>query len=179
MRKALDFYYITGISIGFVFAATLLSACAGLGRTDSWISTQTESKLPTKILPTEACPITEPEWVKPPEDEAIPSSPVFGYYYTNEDRSILASARWTDVEDFPLRAGKEGNKVGWFRPAGEELMITGHRLDEKAPPLDAHVPCCYPTRFQATGLIFPTEGCWEVTAQAAESSLSFVVRVEH
>ena len=33
-------------------------------------------------------------------------------------------------------------------------------------------------RFQATGLIFPTEGCWEVTAKAADSVLSFVVRVE-
>ena len=84
---------------------------------------------------------------------------------------FLAAARW-------LKASKEGVKVGWFRPAGADLEITGQRLDGQAPPLKAHVPCCYPTRFQATGLSFPTEGCWEVTARAAESELSFVVWVE-
>jgi hypothetical protein len=68
--------------------------------------------------------------------------------------------------------------MGWFRPAGETLTITGQRLDAEAPPLEAEIPCCYPTRFQATGLYFPTEGCWEVNAAAAESELSVVVWVE-
>jgi len=95
----------------------------------------------------------------------------------NEDRSIWASAWWTETEDSPLRASEEGVKVGWFRPAGAALEITGQRLDGTAPPLEAHIPCCYPTRFQATGLFFPT-GCWEVAAKAAESKLSFVVWVE-
>jgi hypothetical protein len=44
--------------------------------------------------------------------------------------------------------------------------------------MEVHIPCCYPTRFQSSGLYFPTEGCWEVTAQAGESELVFVVRVE-
>ncbi len=68
--------------------------------------------------------------------------------------------------------------MGWFRPEGASLKITGKRLDGQGPPLEAHVPCCYPTRFQATGLSFPTEGCWEVTAKAAKSELLFVVWVE-
>jgi hypothetical protein len=68
--------------------------------------------------------------------------------------------------------------MGWFRPAAANLEITGQRIDAQAPPLEAHIPCCYPTRFQATGLYFPTAGCWEVTAKAGQSELSFVVWVE-
>jgi hypothetical protein len=123
-----------------------------------------------------ACPVTEPVWAKPPDDSAVQGSPGYGYYFVNQDRSIWASAWWT-TEEYPLRVSEEGVKVGWFRPAGATLEITGRRLDGRAPPLDAHVPCCYPTRFQATGLYFPTEGCWEVTAKAAQSELVFVVMV--
>jgi len=122
------------------------------------------------------CPLTEPVWVKPPDDSAVLTPPEFGYYFVNADRSILASAWWT--EEYPLRAGEDGNKLGWFRPAGATLAITGRRIDAEAPPMEAHIPCCYPTRFQATGLVFPAEGCWEVTAKAAESELTFVVWVE-
>jgi len=58
------------------------------------------------------------------------------------------------------------------------MEITGRRLDGEAPPLEAEFPCCYPTRFQASGLYFPTEGSWEVTAKAADSVLTFIVKVE-
>lgn len=127
---------------------------------------------------TNACTVTEPVWLKPPEDSAVQDPPAYGYYFVNEDHSIWASAWWTEQKEYPLRVSEEGIKVGWFRPAGATLETTGYRLDGQAPPLEAHVPCCYPTRFQATGLIFPTEGCWEVTAKADESVLSFVVWVE-
>jgi hypothetical protein len=121
------------------------------------------------------CPLTEPAWVIPPEDTAVLDPPAYGYYYVNDDRSIWASARWGE---YHLYAGEGGNKVGWFRPAGAELEITGQRLDGEAPPLEAHASCCYPTRFQASGLYFPTEGCWEVIAKAEDKELSFVVWAE-
>lgn len=127
--------------------------------------------------PAEPCPATEPAWILPPDDPAVLNPPAYGYYYVNEDNSIWASAYWPG-EEYPLRAGEDGNKLGWFRPSGTALEIKGRRLDEQAPPLYAEVPCCYPTRFQATGLYFPTQGCWEVTAKAADSMLSFIVRVE-
>ncbi len=123
------------------------------------------------------CPLTEATWIKPPEDSAVLNEPAFGYYFVNEDQSIWASAWWTGNEEFPLRAGEEGNKLGWFRPAGAELVITGQRLDGDAPSLQAEIPCCYPTRFQATGLYFPTEGCWEVNAKSGGRELSFTVWV--
>lgn len=124
------------------------------------------------------CPVTQPQWLLAPDDPAVQNPPAFGYYYVNEDLSIWASAWWsqTNEEASRLRASQD-SKVGWFRPAGAELEITGERLDGRAPALEAHVPCCYPTRFQATGLLFTAEGCWEVTAEAAGSTLAFVVRV--
>ena len=128
--------------------------------------------------PADSCPVTKPLWIKPPEDSAIPDSPVFGYYFANEDRSILASAWWTDQADYQLHVTKEGLKLGWFRPAGAPLEITGQRIDAKAPPLQADIPGIYPTQFQATGVYFPTEGCWEVTAKAKDRQLTFVVWVE-
>ena len=128
--------------------------------------------------PQSACPLTEATWIKPPEDSAVLNEPAFGYYFVNEDQSIWASAWWTESEEFSLRTGNEGNKLGWFRPAGAELVITGQRLDGDASSLQAEIPCCYPSRFQATGLYFPTEGCWEVHAKAEDRELSFVVWVE-
>ena len=124
-----------------------------------------------------ACPVTQPEWILPPDDPAVSGAPAFGYYYVNHDRSLMASAWWAGDAAPPLQAGDAGVKVGWFRPAGATLQISGQRLDGQAPPLQSHVPCCYPTRFQATGLIFPSEGCWQVTATAADSELTFIVNV--
>lgn len=132
----------------------------------------------SRLVEARACPVTEPLWVKPPEDAAVLNEPAYGWYYVNADRSIWASAGWTGQEDSYLRAGEGGVKVGWFRPAGAVLTISGQRTDGPAAPLTAHVPCCYPTRFQATGLFFPTPGCWRVSATAAESELSFTLWVE-
>jgi hypothetical protein len=131
----------------------------------------------TNVVSGEDCPVTEPAWVKPPEDPAVPDAPAYGYYYVNQDSSIWASAWWAEAKG-SLHFSEAGIKVGWFRPAGVELAITGQRLDAEAPPLKAEAGSGYPTRFQASGLYFPNEGCWEVTARAEDRELSFVVWVE-
>jgi hypothetical protein len=127
-----------------------------------------------------ACPVSKPAWARPPEDRAVMNTPDYGYYFLNDDRSMWAAAWWATPEVYELRAGeaRKGVKVGWFRPAGETLEISGRRLDGEAPALKASIPCCYQTRFQSTGLYFPTEGCWEVNARAGQSALDFVVWVE-
>jgi hypothetical protein len=43
--------------------------------------------------------------------------------------------------------------------------------------MTAHLSCCYPTGFLASGPIFPTEGCWEVIARAGRHTLTFVTKV--
>ena len=132
----------------------------------------------TKGTSANACLLTEPVWVKPPADAAVLDPPAFGDYFVNEEHSIWASASWAIDEEDGMNVSKEWIKVGWFRPAGAELIITGQRLDGEAAPLEAEASCCYPTRFQASGLFFPTEGCWEITAKAADEELSFVVWIE-
>ena len=161
-----------------VLVSAILTGCTKITTIASEAFPQTPNISPTESTSADACPVTEPVWVKPPDDAAVQNEPEFGFYFVNQDRSIWASASWTEAEGYPLRVNEEGVKVGWFRPAGATLEISGRRVDGQAPALDAHIPCCYPTRFQATGLYFPTQGCWEVTAKAAESMLSFVVWVE-
>lgn len=154
--------------ISLLLVASLLSGCEVIRSQDPGLSLETLEN---------SCPITEPAWVKPPDDAAVSGTPEHGFYYVNEDRSILASAWWAGLEEEYLKASEDGIKMGWFRPAGAELEIIGKRIDGEAPSLDAHVPCCYPTRFQAAGLIFPTEGCWEITGKADDRLLTFVVSV--
>jgi hypothetical protein len=57
-------------------------------------------------------------------------------------------------------------KFGWWRSGGRKIRISGRRLDAHAPPLRAHVPGGYGRGFQATGLTFPTAGCWSVMPPA-------------
>jgi hypothetical protein len=88
--------------------------------------------------------------------------------------TILATSEYVRAD------GSIGMKFPWWRGPGVRgrLHITGRRLDAAAPPLQAEIPSGYgPTGFQATGLLFPTEGCWEVTGQAGAASLTFVTRV--
>jgi len=169
---------ITRMIVVAVLTSIALIGCTAINTMDSGTSPLTPIASPAESTSASACPLTEPVWAKPPDDAAVQGSPEFGYYFVNEDRSIWASAWWTGQKEYRLRATEEGVKTGWFRPAGAALEITGQRMDAQAPPLHAHIPCCYPTRFQATGLFFPTEGCWEVRAKAAESALAFVVWVE-
>ena len=162
----------------FLWLGVLLTSCTASTPIHTSPSPITPSAPPTRNTSASVCPLTEPVWAKPPEDSAVQGSHGYEYYFVNDDRSIWASAWWTRQPDSPLRVSADGIKVGWFRPAGATLEITGQRIDAQAPPLGAQVPCCYPTRFQATGLYFPTEGCWKVTARAADSELVFVVWVE-
>jgi hypothetical protein len=69
-------------------------------------------------------------------------------------------------------------KFPWWRMVAGHLAITGRRLDAPAPPLESRVPVGYgDTGFQASGVIFPAEGCWQVTAKIAHTSLTFVTFV--
>ena len=68
-------------------------------------------------------------------------------------------------------------KFGWWRAGSGKIRISGRRLDASAPPLRAHVPDGYGLGFQATGLTFPTTGCWRVTGRYLKSQISFTLLV--
>jgi hypothetical protein len=79
---------------------------------------------------------------------------------------------------FIARDGGLSMKFGWWRHVPGALTISGRRLDGQAPALRARIPSGYEDRgFQATAIVFPTPGCWEVTGHLAGGSLTFVTRV--
>ena len=76
--------------------------------------------------------------------------------------------------------GALGMKFGWMRRARGRINVTGRRLDGDATPLQLEAPGRSDIGFQASYLIFPTPGCWEVSAQVGEhddSRMTFVTRV--
>jgi hypothetical protein len=57
-------------------------------------------------------------------------------------------------------------------------MVKGKRLDAPAPPMRASVLLLYGgPGYEASTLIFPTAGCWEVTGTVAKRVLRFIVNV--
>jgi hypothetical protein len=145
-------------------ALTFAAACGG-----SHVGTGLE---PTAVpASTATCPVTATIYDRPPRDPN-PFYPDIGSntWYTNADRTI-----WATVGSEGFRQG--GNKVMWIRPAGTQLIVTGQRADGPAASLRADIPCCYPSTFQASGLTFPTSGCWQVTAKAGTAELQFVALV--
>jgi hypothetical protein len=115
-----------------------------------------------------SCAVTQPVHAEPPKE---PNADPFGQgpWYINEDRTIWAGATH-------LRVGS--NKVLWIRPSGTDLKVLGRRLDGEAPLLSVHIPCCYATGFQPSGLTFASSGCWEIKATAGSSTMTFVIEVK-
>ena len=126
----------------------------------------------TETRPRRECAITQSIRDQPPKDPNADPFPL-GPWYISADRTI-----WAGWDAASCVSGGKGNKVLWIRPQGTQLKVTGRRLDADAPPLKVTIPCCYPTGFQATGLFFPTAGCWEVTAKAGSSELKYVTKVK-
>jgi len=75
--------------------------------------------------------------------------------------------------------GRLGMKFGWYRLTSGYLRITGRRLDAPAPPASGVTfPGAYGrTGFNASGVIFPAEGCWQVTGRVGRVALTFVTFV--
>jgi hypothetical protein len=79
---------------------------------------------------------------------------------------------------FITRDGSLGMKFPWRRGISGQLKIEGRRVDALAPPLRSEVSSGYGDRgFQATYIIFPTPGCWEVTGRVGDAKVTFITRV--
>jgi hypothetical protein len=74
--------------------------------------------------------------------------------------------------------GALGMKWPWVRRIAGDLIVGGRRLDGDAPPARSYMNFGYGNRGgQATYLVFPSPGCWEITGRLGDRSLTFVVRV--
>lgn len=129
---------------------------------------------------TVACAVTTPNGIVAGGGEENPNS------YGNRQVSVGPFGLWPDGTvvfrpdgaGFLTRDGSLGMKFGWLRGVPGQLRIEGRRLDAPASPLRAEVPSGYgPLGFQATYVVFPTPGCWEVTGRVGDASVTFVTMV--
>jgi hypothetical protein len=126
------------------------------------------------------CPATIPG----PAGPAVrPRSALFGWAESHGNGKLWVGGLWPHGAIVARRGfirpdGSISMKFGWWRKVPGALTITGRRLDAPAPPLTASVPSGYgDTGFQASGVFFPAEGCWQVTGKVANTSLTFVTFV--
>ena len=128
-----------------------------------------------------ACPVTIGR--KSP----ISGAEFFGSGSAHWNGNLYVGARWPDGT-IVFRPGGSGTvypdgsvgmKIAWYRGNGVrgKLTIQGKRLDAPAPPLRADFSDYGDTGFQPSEVIFPTEGCWEVTGKVGSASVTFVTRV--
>jgi hypothetical protein len=147
----------------------LLLTAAGLAyaaTTDSRASSQANGP---------SCPVTLPNHpVHPP----FGVSGKLGYR-----QGQLATELWplgvTLVNKRDVMAdGLLGVKVGWYRYGRGRLRITATRIDKPGRVTRTSVPAGYGrTGFQASGIYFPSTGCWKVTGTVGHSHLTYVTVV--
>jgi hypothetical protein len=122
-----------------------------------------------------ACPVTATNHRIPPGQNQNPGADQAPYYGNGRLWTLLYPG---GVREPPRRDGSIREKFPWWRAVTGQLTITGQRLDAQAPGLRTSIPDGYGLiGFQATGLMFPTAGCWRVTGSVGRATLSFVTLV--
>lgn len=127
------------------------------------------------------CPVTLPNGMTPPSEVPDPS------YHGN---GTIWTALWPEgiVVFRPGGSGaispdgSLGMKWPWWRSIEGPVTIDAVRLDGQAPPMQTTVlrgpeDGYGRTGFHPSGLVFPSPGCWEVTARVQDASLTFVTLV--
>jgi hypothetical protein len=123
-----------------------------------------------------SCPLTLPNRSRPQDASDWPARDSYG-------NGKLWTLFWPynlviATKGFLREEGVIHMKWPWWRGVQGELTIAGRRLDAPAPPLTAEIPPGYGSSgFQPTGILFPTEGCWEVTGSVGDAKLTFVTLV--
>lgn len=129
------------------------------------------------------CQVTPPNGVVAGSSERLESS------YGNDKLSVGPFGLWSNGTvifrpggpGFVTSDGALGMKFGWTRGVEGRLRAAGHRLDGEASPLRLYANDGYGSSgFQASYLVFPTPGCWQVNAQVGEredSKITFITKV--
>ena len=116
------------------------------------------------------CPVVAGIKAEAPPD---PSADRYtGYWHISADRLIWAPAS---------APGAVRTFLGpyWVRPAGTQITLTARRLGVTEPAITLRERDGYPTGFYWGGFDLPADGCWEVTATAGASALTFVADVRY
>ena len=143
-----------------------------------------------EALQSKDCPVTlpsNPAFVPPgPHADGAPWQDTF-WYGTPELWTLLpVEGRWANL---PFYDGHYTQKVFWWRDGYSwteepqpQLRISGRRLDAPAAPMEVSEAT---NAFNASdiksamlvGVDIPTPGCWEITGEYREATLSFVIWV--
>lgn len=124
----------------------------------------------------EVCPVTLPNHSTPPNlrDRPLAEHHGNGQLWTLLWPHGVVVAQRGQVS----RDGSITMKFPWYRGVTGSLSIEGRRLDASAPGLRARISEAYGlSGFQPASIVFPSEGCWEVTGRVADASLTFVTIV--
>jgi hypothetical protein len=134
---------------------------------------------PVTMADARHCPVTIGHMLTTPWREGL-----FGWGSAAGNGRLWVGGLWPRgiilmTPDFINPDGTMGMKFGWWRATSGYLTITGRRLDAPAPPATGDPsPGAYGlTGFNASGVTFPTEGCWQVTGRAGAVSFTFVTFV--
>lgn len=124
------------------------------------------------------CKVTKPNGNTPPRESPSPDHHGNGSIWTGlwpDGKIVFSEGKAGEVSS----DGSLSMKFWWWRGVSGKLTIEGRRLDVPTPPLRARIPDGYgETGFQSTLLIFPTEGCWEVTGKVGDAPpLTFITLV--
>ncbi len=134
---------------------------------------------PVTLADARRCPVT----IGHPVPRTRPwREQLFGWPSAHGNGSLWVGALWPHgvvimTPDDVNPDGSLGMKFGWYRLTSGLLSITGRRLDAPAPPLSGQASNYGLTGFNASGVRFPTEGCWQVTGRVGHVALSFVTFV--
>jgi hypothetical protein len=129
------------------------------------------TSVPPAPQPPEGCPVTQDGWRPSRDDEDgrlwIEFGPTGGIYRVP-----------------PFNVGPNGSlgvKIAWQRGPGVRGRVTveARRLHGRAPVVRRRISTrgYGPTGLLASGIDFPTAGCWGVTARAGGASLTFVLLI--
>ena len=178
-------------TLAAALAVTLLG-CTGTPASTSPASTSPASTSPSPASPATTAaprPVTLADARNCPVTigHPVPSSKpwregLFGWQSAYGNGSLWVGALWPHgvVIITPDNVDQDGRlemKFGWYRLSSGFLTITGRRLDAPAPPVSGQTSGYGVTGFNASGVIFPTEGCWQVTGRVGRVALTFVTFV--
>ncbi len=137
----------------------------------------TSSASSTPVLPAlvgGSCPVTVSNGSTPPGEKPSPDYHGDGSLWTG----LWPAGKVIATSAYVLPDGSIQMKWPWWRGVQGDLKIAGRRLDGSSPRLGADIPSGYgSTGFQASILLFPRAGCWEVTGTVGTHSLVIVTMV--
>ena len=131
------------------------------------------------------CPVSLPNLTESPDEYYISSRSGYGNAAGTMFIGLWPGGVVTFHPNGPGHESQEGLlgvKFWFYRTIPGEVVFEGRRQDAPAPPMPETIlrgPAdgYGETGFHPSELVFPGEGCWEVTARIGEESLTFVTLV--